>query len=351
MRMSCCRWLACGVAAFLSVASLSANAGTREDVARFYKGKQITIVVGTTVGGGYDAYARLIARHMGKHVPGHPTFVVTNMPGAGSNVAGFYVYATAPKDGTVIGAVFAGALVEPLIGTTATIHHDPSKFQFLGSANDDVYICIARKDAPVQSFKDAFHKELIMGASAAASTSEFASVLDNVLGTRLKLVIGYNGSKPIMLAMEKGEVQGACGLAWPSISVTNSGWFGPKGTMRVLVQTHVKGYPELNAKGIPLATSFAKTDEQRAIMELFFSQTVFGRPYLVAPEVPADRVAALRKAFMDTMHDPEYLADARKQGLDTDPVDGKEVQRLVQKFYSAPPDLIAKVKAAMELPK
>jgi tripartite-type tricarboxylate transporter receptor subunit TctC len=324
-----------------------ASARGQDSVARFYKGKTVTIVVGTTAGGGYDTYARFIARFLPKHIPGNPAITVSNMPGAGSNIAALHIYSTAPKDGTWIGAIFGGAILEPLIGTTK-IHHDPNRFQYLGSANDDVYVCLARKDAPVKKIEDAMTTELIVGASMASSSADFATMLNHEIHTKFREVVGYNGSRPIMLAMEKNEVQGACGFAWPSINVTNPNWFGPEGMMRVLAQTHVKGYPALNAMGIPLARDFAKTDEEREVMDLYFSHTTFGRPYLVAPEVPKDRVEALRKAFMATMTDPEFIVEARKAGLDIDAVDGPEVQRLIGKIYAASPDLIAKVKRALQ---
>ena len=334
-----------------AVAVLAPGLARAQDaVAQFYRGKQISIIVGTAAGGGYDAYARFIARHFGRHIPGEPVVSVSNMPGAGSNLAAYHVAAVAPKDGTAIGAIFAGALLEPLIGTT-TVRHDPNRFQLLGSANDDVYVCLARKDAPVKTFAEALETPLIMGASMASSSADFAMTLNNVLGTKFKVVIGYNGSRNIMLAMEKGEVQGACGFAWPSISVTNPNWFGPNGQMQVLAQTHVQGYPGLNQEGVPRASEFAKTPEQREIMELFFSHTSFGRPYLVAAEVPADRVAALRKAFMETMRDPEFMAEARRAGLDIDAVDGEQTQRLVRRFYEASPDIVSKVKKALQPPQ
>jgi len=325
-------------------------AGAQDSVAQFYKGKQVSIIVGTAAGGGYDTYARFIARHFGNHIPGNPSVVVSNMPGAGSNLAAGHVATVAPRDGTVIGAIFAGALLEPLIGTT-TVRHDPNRFQLLGSANDDVYVCLARKDAPVKTFAEALETPLIMGASMASSSADFAMTLNNVLGTKFRVVIGYNGSRNIMLAMEKGEVQGACGFAWPSISVTNPNWFGPNGQMQVLAQTHVQGYPGLNQEGVPRASEFAKTPEQREIMELFFSHTSFGRPYLVAAEVPADRVEALRKAFMETMRDPEFMGEARRAGLDIDAVDGEQTQRLVRRFYEASPDIVGKVKKALQPPQ
>jgi tripartite-type tricarboxylate transporter receptor subunit TctC len=338
-----------GQAATIIVAATFASGSSvhaQQTPAEFYKGKSITLLVGSTAGGGYDTYARMISRYMSKHTPGNPNVIVSNMPGAGSNLAAGYIYNVAPKDGTFIGAVYGGVPLEPLIGKTP-VQHDPAKTQYLGSANDDVYVCVARKDAAVKTFDDLFTKELLVGSSIASSTSDFPAVLNAALGVKFKLVVGYPGSREISLAVDKQEVSGACGLAWPSVSVTNPGWFGPNGTMRVLAQTHVKGHPDLNKDGVPNAMSFAKTDEQRQMLEIFFSQEVFGRPYVVAPEVPKDRVEALRKAFLETLADPELLADAKKANLDVNPVSGPEVQALVAKVYAAPKDLIARLKNAL----
>ena len=333
------------LASFACTSSVIALA--QDAIANFYKGKSITLVVGSTPGGGYDTYARLIQRHMTKHMPGNPAIIVTNMPGAGSNIAANYVYNVGPKDGTMIAALYGGTPLEPLIGPTP-VQHDPSKSQYIGSANNDVYVCVARKDANVKSFDELFQKELLVGAGNSSSTSDFPSVLNAVLGTKFKLVLGYPGSREIALAVDKQEVWGACGFAWPSVAVTNSGWFGsPDSSMKILAQTHVRGHADLNKQGIPNAMSFAKTDEQRTMLELFFSQQVFGRPYVVAPEVPKERVEALRKAFMATLADPELLADAKKANLEVDPVSGEEVAQLVAKVYAAPKDIVARIKKAL----
>jgi tripartite-type tricarboxylate transporter receptor subunit TctC len=339
------RSLASCAIAFAAVAA-AAPVQAQDDVGQFYRGKTITIIVGSSSGGGYDTYARLIARFFGKHVPGSPQVIVSNMPGSGGHQAATHIYAVAAKDGTQIGAPQSGTVLEPLIGSRP-FNHDPSKFNYLGSANDDVYICIGRKDAVVKSFKDAFTTELILGASASSSTSDNPVVINNVLGTKFKIVTGYTGSREISLAISRNEAQGACGLAWPSISVTNPGWFGDKGQMQVLVQTHAMGHTELNAAGVPKITDFAKTPEQKAILDLYFSQTVFGRPYIVAPEVPADRVAALRKAFTATMTDAELVSEAQRIHLDIDFVPGDKLQDMVRKIYSSPPELISKTREAV----
>jgi tripartite-type tricarboxylate transporter receptor subunit TctC len=340
------RMKVCGAgAAFAALVSAYAGGAAAQDVASFYKGKQVTIVVGSSPGGGYDTYARLVARHMGKHVPGGPAFIVQNMPGAGGNVSANYLYNVAPKDGTIIGAYQSGVILEPLLGKTA-VKHDPSKAIYLGSANDDVYICIARADAPVKSFKEALTTEMVLAASQSSSTSDYPQVVNAVLGSKFKIITGYTGSREISLAIERGEAQGACGLAWPSISVTQPGWFDT-GRMQVILQTHATGHPDLNAKGVPLAYSFVKTDEDRAMFDLFFSQSRFGRPFVISPDVPKDRAAALRKAFAATVADEAMRAEAAKARLDLDPVSGEEVQEVVRKVYASPPAVIAKVKAAL----
>ncbi len=338
---------ALGAGALIASLFNAAPASAQESVASFYKGKNITLLVGSTPGGGYDTYARMLQRHMSRHMPGNPGVIVSNMPGAGSNIAANYIYNVAPKDGTSIGALYGGAPLEPLIGQTP-VQHDPAKTQYIGSANNDVYVCVARKDASVASFEELFQKELLVGAGTASSTSDFPAVLNAALGTKFKLVLGYPGSREIALAVDKKEVWGACGFAWPSVAVTNSGWFGaPDSSMRVLAQTHAQGHAELNKLGVPNAMSFAKTEEQRAMLELFFSQQVFGRPYVVSPDVPKERVEALRKAFMDTLKDPELLADAKKANLEVDPVSGEEVARLVAKVYAAPKNIVDKIKKAL----
>lgn len=337
-------------AALLGATSLVNAAHAQDAVADFYKGKQVTISVGSSPGGGYDTYARLISRFLGRHIPGSPSVLVNNMPGAGGNVLANQLYTIGPKDGTAIGAVQSGVILEPLFGNAA-VKHRPDKFTYLGSANNDVYICIVRADAPTTNFADTFDKQLILAASNNASTSDYAELLNNVLGTKFRIVVGYSGSTEIGFAIDKGEANGACGLAWPAIAATKPDWFqdGPtKSKMRVLVQTHAKGHADLNALNVPLASKFAKTDEQKAILDLFFSQSTFGRPYLLPPDVPADRVAALRQAFAETMADKDYRADATKMHLDIDAVPALEVQDAVTKVYAATPDLVAKTRNALK---
>jgi tripartite-type tricarboxylate transporter receptor subunit TctC len=320
----------------------------QDSVAQFYKGRTITIVVSSSPGGGYDLYGRMIARHIGKHIPGNPTLVVSNMPGAASNVAAAHIYNVAPKDGTVIGALFMGAVVEPLFGQRRATH-DMSKFNYIGNANKDVYVCLVRADAPVKTFADAFEKELIVGGSAdGASTRDFPELLKNLLGVKFKIVAGYPGSRQINLAIERGEVQGGCGQSWSSVSATYPAWF-KDGKIKVLAQEDTHGYPELNRQAVPLTRNFAKTDEQRRILDLVYSQTVFGRPYVVAPDVPKERVDALRKAFMAAMTDPDLKAEAARIQLDVDAIGGEQLQAEIARMYATPPDILEKARQAMAI--
>jgi tripartite-type tricarboxylate transporter receptor subunit TctC len=252
--------------------------------------------VGSAVGGGFDTYARLVGRHLGRFIPGNPTIIVQNIPGAGSNKAASYVALQAPKDGTVIGAVQAIAITQPLI-SDQPVPHDPSKFIMIASANRSVYFCVVRSDAPVKSFQETFDKEAIIGTSSeGASLRDYPVMLINVLGVKLRLIGGYAGSREIMIAMERNEIQGMCGMDWSSFLTQQRDWIA-SGFARLLAQEDLEGHPEMNKVGVPLTISFAKTEEDRQVMEMIYSQNLFGRPYLVAPGVPADRVAALRKAF------------------------------------------------------
>jgi tripartite-type tricarboxylate transporter receptor subunit TctC len=336
-----------GGLAVLALAGACTQLQAQDAVASFYKGRTVTIVVGSSPGGGYDLYGRLLARYMGRHIPGNPSVVVQNMPGAASNVAAAHIYNVAPKDGTAIGAIFMGAVVDPLFGDVKRATHDTSKFNYIGNANSDAYVCLVRTDSPVKTMADAFDHELIMGASAeGASTRDFPTLLKNVLGAKFKVVAGYPGTREINLALEKGEVQGACGETWSSVAATYPTWFKDK-LVKPLVQESNVGYADLDKMGVPLTKQFARTPEQREILELVYTQTTFGRPYVVAPGVPAERVAALRQAFMETMTDPDLVAEAKRINVDIGPIPGDELQKLIAKVYATPSDIVEKAKAAM----
>lgn len=335
-----------GIVILIAALGFAQSAAAEDSVADFYRGKTVRITVGSAVGGGYDGYARLVARHFGKHIPGNPTIVVQNIPGAGGSKAGAYVAQQAPKDGTAIGAVQPGTILHPL-RSDVPLPYDPSKFVFVGSASSSVYLCLVRKDAPVKTFAETFNTEILIGTSGEGSTlREMPSLLVNILGVKLKLVGGYPGSNQILLAIERNEVHGMCGMSWSSISMQRGAWMR-SGFIHPIVQEDLHGHPELNRQGIPLAISFAKTEEDRQVMEMTYSQSLFGRPYILPEGVPADRVAALRKAFMATMADPALVADADKAGMERGERNGEEVQALVRRLYSRPASIIERSKRAM----
>jgi len=330
----------------MAFAVAAGPAVAQDSVAKFYAGKQIDLVIGSSAGGGYDTYARLVARYIGRYIPGKPAIVPQNMPGAGSNKAAGYIYSVAPKDGTAIGAVFPGIILQPLIGNVPT-PHDPSKFIYLGSANSDAYMCIARKDASVHTFTDLLsHVLIVAGATEGATTHDLPVVENNLLGAHFRIVSGYPGMRENTMAIESGEVQGVCGYGWASLESQHPEWL-TRGFINIVVQESIKGYSKLNAMGIPRTADFAKTDEARQILELVYSQGVFGRPYVLPPGVPADRVAALRQAFMQALSDKALLAEAEHMKLDIDAMSGGDLQALVGKLYALPPAVSAHAKAAL----
>src|ERR1043166_5056435 len=270
--------MSCRIAALAAAAvCFAANIASAQDaVEAFYRGKTVTITVGSAVGGGYDAYGRLVGRHLGRHIPGNPTVVVQNIPGAGSNKAASYIALQAPKDGTAIGATQAIALTHPLM-SDQPLPHDPSKFITLGSANSSVYFCVIRSDAPAKSFAEAFAKEVLIGTSGeGASLREMPIMLVNVLGVKLRLIGGYAGSREIMIAMERNEVHGMCGMDWSSFITQQRDWI-TSGFVRLLAQEDLKGHPEMNKMGVPLTLSFAKNAEDRQGLEV---ERVRGTPIL-----------------------------------------------------------------------
>jgi len=336
--------------ALLTLAAAS-PALTQDSVAQFYKDQQVTIIVGSPPGGGFDIYARLLARHMGKYIPGNPIILVTNMPGAASNTSVAHVYNVAPKDGTVIGApqnsAIMDALFDALLGSARRLRHDATKLIHIGSATTDHYVCIGRGDGPIKTFKDALTQEFLIGSSQpGTSTRDYPAMLNNLTGAKIRQVSGYPGTREITLAIEKNEVHGLCGLSWSSLNAQRPDWVS-SGFIRVIVQEHDKGNPDLNKMGVPVAVDFATSPENRKVMELVYSAETFGRPYVMAPGVPEDRVAALRKAFLAAMKDPELLADAKRSRLAIDPISGEDLQKLAADIFATPPAFVEKAKQAL----
>ena len=319
----------------------------QDSVAQFYRGKTITIVVGSSAGGGYDAYARLMARYFGKYVPGAPNVTVTNMLGAGSEVAAAYVAHVAAKDGTFIAAPNSDLPLDQILGDATNVNYDPSRVSYLGSAVSDDYVCMVRPDAPATSFEDMFKTPVIMGGTAANAASGYLPILlNNVFGTKFKVVLGYPGAREITMAMQKNEVQGVC-LGWLSLKSLYP-YLLKGGEVKIAVQEDDKGLPEVNKLGVPLAVSHAHDEQQRRILEIVNSQEVFARPYFVAHEVPADRLESLRHAFIETWRDPELLKEAAKVNEDVSVTSAEDVQALLRKIYASPPALLKSAKDAIQ---
>jgi tripartite-type tricarboxylate transporter receptor subunit TctC len=333
MRVS--RWLV----ASATLAILGAGAAAQSP-AEFYKGKTVDMMIGYSVGGGYDVYARLISRHLGHHIPGGPLVTPKNMEGAGSLRLANWLYNVANKQGTVMGTIGRGTGFDPLFGNKAA-KFDGNRFNWIGSANDEVSVCVVWNGrTKVTKFDDLLTMPInVGGTGAAADTDQFPRVINGVLGTQMKIITGYPGGNDVNLAMERGEVDGRCGWSWSSVISTRASWLKDN-KITVLMQLSLEKHPDL--PNVPLITDLAKTDEQRAILRLIFARQALGRPFLAPPDVPEDRVAALRNAFMATMKDKEFLAEAEKAKLEVTPIPGDAVQKLVNEIYQTPPAIVKK---------
>jgi tripartite-type tricarboxylate transporter receptor subunit TctC len=323
---------------------------TSAQAADFYAGKSIDFLIGGDVGGGYDIYARVIARHLPRFIPGNPTIIPKNQPGAGSGRAASYLYSVAPKDGSVIGAVFPGAIMGPLLDDRAQALYDPTKFQYLGSADNATRVCITHERSKVRSFEDALKHKAIMGASAAGgSTRDYANMHKKTTGAMFELVGGYKGTADIFLAMERGEVDGMCGLDWASLKSQRPDWIRNK-TANVLVQVNLEPDAELTQLGVPPIWRFIKNEGDKHAVELIIAQQVFGRPYLAPPGVAAEPLAILRTAFAATLQDKEFLADAERTRIDVVASSGERVQQLVDLLYATPKATVERAKELIKSP-
>ena len=312
----------------------------------FFEGKTVSIVVGTEAGGGYDIYGRAVARHIGRFLPGKPTVIVQNMPGAGSAKAAEFLYALAPKEGTTIGLIFPGIIVEPLL-QPGKFRFDPTKFEYLGSADSGTRLCITHRSSKIKTFDDALKQPSNFGGSAfGSSTTDYAQLLINLAGAKFRIVNGYKSSIDTVLAAERGEVDGLCGYDSSSFRAQKPDWFNTPESHMIL-QAALEPFPELTKLGVPHIWQYV-TGENRKIAEVILAQQEFHRPFLAPPGVPADRLALLRSAFMATMNDADFLADATKMKLTIAAKDAKTVTELVLQMYASPPDLVAKVNKALK---
>ena len=334
--------IACALTGTALVLSALAHAQSPAD--NFYKGKNIDLYIGYSAGGGYDVYARLLARYMGNHIPGKANIVPKNMPGAGSLVLANWLYNVGVKTGLVFGTIGRGTGFDPLLGSDRA-KFDATKFNWIGSMNDEVSVCVAWHTTGITRLEQVMEKELVVGGTGpAADTDQFPKILNAVLGTKFKVVSGYPGGNDVGLAMERGEVHGRCGWSWSSVELTHPQWIKDK-QISILAQLSLSKHDDL--PNVPLITDFAKTDEQKQIFQLVFARQVMGRPFLAPPGIPTDRVAVLRKAFMDTMADPAFLAEAKKAELEITPVSGEKVQALVEEVYKTPKAIADKVAQAL----
>jgi tripartite-type tricarboxylate transporter receptor subunit TctC len=328
-------------AALFASALVGAGHGYAQTPEQFYKGKTIFLYVGEAEGGGYDTWGRLVAKHMKDHIPGNPNIVPQNVPGAGGLLALNQIANTAPKDGTVFGIVNRGMPFEPLLGGEST-HFDPRKLNWIGSPELDVIVCTARKDAEVKTMQDLFSKELIIGATGTGADSlTYPEFMQGLLGMKFKIVKGFPGSSPIVAATERGEVQGLCNSY---ISVLNTAYYRD-GHLNILFQAALKSDPRL--KDVPVATDLAKTDADRLALKLFLARAAIGRPFVAPPNVPADRIAALRTAFDDTMKDPGFVEDTKRARLNLGPLTGQEIAQIIDEAYATPKDVVVRVEKAM----
>ena len=332
-----------GAAAMLTL-GIAGDAKAASSVEKFYKGRNLDLIVGYNPGGGYDAYTRLIGRHMGRHIPGKPNLIVKNMGGAGSLKAANYFYNVAKKDGSVFGMFAGGIAIDALIGGKKT-RFDPRKFNWLGSVTESSSGCWAWHTSGFKNIKDARKKQMILGAtSGGSSTGAWPRAANSFLGTKFRVVTGYKGSKGIVLAVERGEVQGLCGYFISSIRNVRPDWLRDKKVTMLYQEAKVR-HPDF--PNIPTVFEFAKDEKTKQAFNLIFGWQVLGRPFTLPPGVPADRVAAMRKAFWDTMNDKKFLADGKKRRLKIEPRTWKQVQAYLDEAWKTPKSVVKSVYLAL----
>jgi tripartite-type tricarboxylate transporter receptor subunit TctC len=312
--------------------------------AEFYAGKQVSFYVGLSPGGGYDLNARLIAKYIGRYIPGQPSVIVRNMPGGGGLNMTNSVANVAGKDGLHIGAPQRGIPFEPLLGDASHAKYDPVKLQWIGSANADTSVAVTTRRSGVKTWQELKTKEVIVAGTGIGTESVTVPyVVRNILGLKFKVIAGFPGGSEMNLAMQRGEVDGRGTFSWTSLKPQRAQWVD-SGDLNVLFQMGLRKHPDL--PGTPLVTDLAETDDQRKLLELQFTAFELGRPYFVAEGVPADRVTALRRAFDQAMKDKDLIADAEKQGLEANPATGEEMQTILARVYATPKELVARLAEA-----
>jgi tripartite-type tricarboxylate transporter receptor subunit TctC len=327
--------------AILGLSTFAVQPAAAQD---FYAGKTITIIVGSAPGGSYDLYARMVARHIGRHIPGNPGFIVQNMPGANSRLMAGYVYDIAPKDGTTLGAplntVPLNQMLEP-----QTTKFNTAEFNWIGAVSSPSNVLVTWHTSGVKTLDDARQKEVTIGATTAGTTQEMYPLLaNNLFGAKFKVVTGYKASTEINLAMERGEVQGRGANTFLAYRFQNPDWIRDKKINFIFQMTETR---DPLMPDVPTLLEYAKTDEQKKIVSLIVATETVGRPLLAPPGVPAERVALLRKALMEVVKDPEFVGEAEKAQLEISPVSGEKLQTMVRDLIATPPDIVEKYKAAV----
>jgi tripartite-type tricarboxylate transporter receptor subunit TctC len=332
----------------LAIGAVVAIAGQAraQSVADFYRGKQISLVIGYGAGGGYDLYARMLGRFIGAHIPGHPTVVPQNMPGAGSRSAANWLYKVAPQDGTVIACLSQATPTDQVLSQPG-VQFDASKFNWIGNlslVNNFLFVSAA---SGVTTLAQAKTKHLAIGATGASSPSVlYPQVSNNLLGTKFKIIAGYPGGGDINIAVERHELDGRGSDSWASVKATHPGWLRDH-LINILFQVGPRREPDL--PDVPLWTELAENDEQRQVLNLLSGDVSVGRPILTAPNVPADRVKALRQAFDETLRDPQFIEAAKQAHMEMNPMSGDELQRVVEQIVASPPKIVAMVKDAIAI--
>lgn len=336
------RWLM----ALTMVATAYGPVAAQTDVADFYRGKQLRLMVGSAVGGGYDLYSRALARHMVNHIPGNPAIIVQNQPAAGGVLMTNQLSNLGPKDGTVLAAPLNGIVTAPML--MSGIQFDATRLNWIGSIQREAYVAFLWHTAPVAHIAEMASKEVLVGSTTVGTTmNDFPLLLNDLLGYKFKLVRGYKGTPDINIATERGEIHGNGGVGLASVKTLSQRWIDDK-KIRFILQYNAQPDPEL--KGVPMVMDLAKTDLQRQAMRLLFARTEYARPYFLPPDVPAERVAALRRAFDATMKDPAFVADAQKLQLEISPMSGEALQALVGELARTPPEIVARVRHALAAP-
>jgi tripartite-type tricarboxylate transporter receptor subunit TctC len=315
-----------------------------QSAADFYRGRTVTISVGLSAGGGYDLHARVLARYLGRHLPGTPAVVVKNAPGAGGLTLVNALYSTLPRDGTELATFERGILLEPLLDPVQA-RFDPLRFSFVGSTDNDVSTCLSWHTAAVKTMDDVMRQELIVGGTGStAIANTFPRVLNAVLGTKFRVIPGYPGANDALLAMERGETQGFCSLGFATLDAIRPGWVRDH-KVNIFVQLALqksREHPE-----VPLALDFARSEADRQAIALIVSPNLFARPFAAPPGVPPDRLEALRKAFDETMADPDFVAEATARALHIELVTGADLDAVLRRIYATPKEIVTRVKEAV----